>query len=111
MGSYSVLVTNPYGSATSGVATVTGVFPPSITQGSQSWTVAAGTVLNLSVSASGTAPLSYQWLDSSGQIAGATNAPFTLNPVQTNNADGYFVVVTNPYGVVTSAVATLTVYV
>ena len=110
-GNYAVVVSNPFGSVTSGVATVTVVFPPSITQGPQSWTVAAGTVLNLSVSASGTAPLSYQWLDSSGQIAGATNATFTLNPVQTNNADGYFVVVTNPYGVVTSAVATLTVYV
>ena len=88
---YSVIVSNPYGSTTSGVATVTVVFPPSITQEPQSWTVAAGTVLNLSVSASGTAPLSYQWLDSSGQIAAATNATFTLNPAQTNNADSYFV--------------------
>ena len=110
-GSYSVIVSNPYGSATSGVATVTVVFPPSITQQPQSWTVAAGTVLNLSVSASGTAPLSYQWLNSSGEIAGATNSTYTLNPARTNNADGYFVVVTNPYGSVTSAVATVTVYV
>ena len=111
MGSYSVLVTNPYGSATSGVATVTVVFPPTIAQQPQSWTVVAGTVLNLGVSATGTAPLSYQWLNSSGQIAGATNATFTLNPAQTNNADGYFVVVTNLYGVVTSEVAMVTVYV
>ena len=110
-GNYSVIVSNPFGSVTSGVATVTVVFPPSITQQPQSWTVAAGTVLNLGVSASGTAPLSYQWLNSSGQIAGATNATFTLNPAQTNNADSYSVVVANPYGSVTSDVATVTVYV
>jgi hypothetical protein len=108
---YSVIVSNPFGSVTSAVATVTVAFPPSITQQPQSWTVAAGTVLNLSVSASGTAPLGYQWLNSLGQIAGATNATFTLNPVETNNADGYFAVVANPYGSVTSALATITVYV
>ena len=36
---------------------------------------------------------------------------YTLNPVQTNHTDIYSVVVTNPYGVVTSAVATVFVYV
>ena len=108
---YSVIVSNAYGSATSGVATVTVVFPPSITHQPQSWTAAAGVVLNLSVSASGTEPLSYQWLNSSGNIAGATNATYTLDPVQTNNAGSYSVVVTNPYGSVTSDVATVTVYV
>jgi hypothetical protein len=63
------------------------------------------------VSASGTEPLSYQWLNSLREIAGATNATFSLNPAQTNNADGYFVIVTNPYDSATSAVATVTVYV
>ena len=110
-GNYSVIVSNPFGSVTSGVATVTVAFPPSITQELRSWTVASGTILNLSVSASGTEPLTYLWRNSSGEIAGATNATYTLNPVQTNNADGYFVVVTNLYGCVTSAVATVTVYV
>lgn len=108
---YSVIVSNAYGSATSGVATVTVVFPPSITHQPQSWTAAAGVVLNLSVSAAGTEPLSYQWLNSSGNIVGATNATYTLDPVQTNNAGSYSVVVANPYGVATSDVATLTVYV
>ena len=108
---YSVVVSNPFGSVTSGVATLTVVFPPSITQQPLSWTVAAGTVLNLSVSASGTPPLSFQWLDSAGQIPGATNATFTLNPAQTNDADGYYAVVTNLYGSLTSAVAVVTVYV
>jgi hypothetical protein len=111
-GSYSVIVSTACNSATSGVVTVTVVFPsPSITQQPQNWTVAAGTVLDLSVSASGAEPLNYQWLNSSGSIMGATNATYTLNPVQTNNADSYFVVVANPWGSVTSDVATVTVYV
>ena len=55
--------------------------------------------------------LNYQWQNSSGQIAGATDATFSLNPAETNNADNYFVVVANSYGAVTSAVATVTVYV
>ncbi len=65
-GNYTVIVTNPYGSATSGVATVTVVFPPSITLPPQSRDVAAGTSVTLGVVASGTAPLSYQWRNSSG---------------------------------------------
>ena len=110
-GNYSVIVSNPYGSATSGVATVTVVFPPSITLSPLSQSVAAGTSLTLGVVASGTAPLSYQWFNSLGPIAGATNFGYTLNPVQTNHTDSYAVMVSNPYGVVTSAVATLFVYV
>ena len=110
-GIYSVIVYNPYGSATSGVATVTVVFPPSIALSPLSQSVAAGTSLTLGVVASGTAPLTYQWFNSLGPIAGATNYGYTLNPVQTNHTDSYAVMVSNPYGVVTSAVATLFVYV
>ncbi len=110
-GSYSVVVTNLYGSATSSVATVTVVIPPGITVQPTNWTVAAGATVNLSVSASGTEPLSYQWLNSAGAIAGATNAAYSLSSAQTNNADGYYVVVSNPYGVATSTVATVFVYI
>jgi hypothetical protein len=110
-GNYSVIVSNLHGSATSGVATVTVVFPPSITVPPQSQNVVAGTSVTLSVLASGTAPLSYEWLNSLGPIAGATSASYTLNPAQTNDSDGYYLVVTNLYGVVTSEVATVFVYV
>ena len=56
-GNYTVIVSNALGSATSAVATVTVVFPPSITVPPQSQDVAAGTSLSLAVLASGTAPL------------------------------------------------------
>jgi hypothetical protein len=86
------------------------VYPPLIVQQPQSCAVADGAALYLSVWASGTGPLSYQWRNSSGNIVGATNPTYSLNPAHTNNSDGYFVVVTDLYGATTSAVATVTVY-
>jgi hypothetical protein len=109
-GNYSVIVTNLYGSATSSVATVTVVVPPGMIEQPTNVTVAAGNIVNLSVLASGTEPLSYQWLNSSGPITNATNSLYTLSSAQTNNGDGYYVVVSNAYGVATSAVATVFVY-
>ena len=107
---YTVVVSNPFESVTSAVATVAVVFAPSISLEPTNQTVAAGTVVTLSVSAGGTSPLNYQWFDNLGAIPDATNASFTLNPAQTNNWDNYFVVVSNAYGVVTSTAATLVVY-
>ena len=108
---YSVIVSNPFGSVTSAVATVTVVFPPEITAEPLPQTVAAGTPVTLSVSNTGTAPLYYQWYKSSGVIPGATNANLTLNPAQTNDWDNYAVIVSNAYGMATSEVALLVVYV
>ncbi|MGA9780047.1 MAG: TIGR03790 family protein [Verrucomicrobiia bacterium] len=89
---------------------ITVVFAPSISVQPVGQGVAAGTSATLSVTASGAAPLSYQWWDSAGAILAATNASYMLNPAQTNNSDNYFVVVTNAYGSVTSSVAALVVY-
>ncbi|MGA9776636.1 MAG: immunoglobulin domain-containing protein, partial [Verrucomicrobiia bacterium] len=83
---------------------------PTITSQPQSQTVPAGADVTLSVTASGTAPLTYQWWDSAGAILDATNADYILNPAQTNNTDNYFVIVGNDYGAITSAVAALVVY-
>jgi hypothetical protein len=107
---YSVIVSNPFGTTTSAVATVTVVYPPSISVPPLGQVVAAGTPVTLSVSASGTGPLDYQWRNSGGAIPGATNASFSLNPAETNDWDNYFVVVTNAYSAVTSSVAALVVY-
>jgi hypothetical protein len=107
---YSVVVTNSFGAVTSAVATVTVVLPPTIELSPLSQNVAAGTSLTLGVLAGGTAPLAYQWQNSSGPIAGATNSSLTYDLSQTNETDAYSVVVSNSYGVVTSAVAEVVVY-
>lgn len=109
-GNYSVIVSNPFGSVTSGVATVTVVFPPSITLQPIPHNVAAGNNLTLTVLADGTPPLAYQWQNSAGAIAGRTNNSLISNPAQTNDTGNYSVVVSNAYGVVTSEVASVFVY-
>ncbi len=60
------------------------------------------------VSAAGVGPLSYQWYNGSGVMAGRTNAGMALPNVQPTDIGSYFVVVTNPSGSVTSRVAQLT---
>jgi len=61
------------------------------------------------VSATGTAPLSYQWRLTDADLIGMTSATLTITNVQRTNAGNYRVVVTNLSGSVTSQVATLTI--
>ena len=60
--------------------------------------------------ASGTAPLRYQWWKNGvTKVPGATAASLTITNAQVSDTGSYALVVTNSYGSVTSAVATLTV--
>ena len=84
--------------------------PPSITSHPGNLTVAAGQSATFSVSASGAAPLSYQWQRDNANIAGATSPDYTLAAAQaSDNGARFRVVVTNPFGTATSNEATLTV--
>src|SRR5205823_8701568 len=62
----------------------------------------------LSVGATGTAPLKYQWQRGALPVSGATNVFLPLKVVATNQTGSYRVVVSNALGSVTSAVATVT---
>ena len=64
---------------------------------------------SLNVSASGAAPLSYQWFFNTVALTDATNATLAFTSLDATNAGNYFVVVTNSSGSATSSVATLTV--
>jgi hypothetical protein len=111
-GSYSVVVSNSVGTATSNAATLTvstTATAPTITSQPASQTVNVGGTASFSVAASGTAPLSYQWRFNGAAISGATSGSFTVTNAQTANAGSYTVVVTNSVGTATSSVATLTV--
>lgn len=115
-GSYSVVVTNAYGSVTSIVAALTVLLPPVITNQPAGQLVLLGGNMQFSVSASGTANLYYQWwkngtkMTNGTGIAGATTNLLSLTVVGTNSGGNYLVVVTNLYGMATSSVAALTVY-
>ena len=109
-GNYAVRVSNNYGAATSSNAALTVVgIPPSITSQPASMTVPSGTNVILSVTASGSAPLSYQWNFNGSPVSGATQSALTLNNIQTNQAGTYFVQVTNFMGSTNSANAILDV--
>ena len=82
---------------------------PVITTQPTNQAVAVGQTATFSVTASGTAPLSYQWSLNGTNITGATNPTLTLNNVQLTQPGSYSVVVTNIVGSTNSASAVLTV--
>lgn len=82
---------------------------PTIIDQPDNITVSAGQPASFSVTATGTAPLSYQWRKNNSNIPGATAATFTINNTQSTDAGSYSVVVSNSSGSVTSQTATLTV--
>ena len=69
----------------------------------------AGTNYTFAVDASGTAPLSYQWLKNGAPLVGANGTRLALTNVQAADAGTYSVVVTNAYGTANSQGASLTV--
>jgi len=110
-GSYSVVVTNLLGSATSGdaVLTVNVVGAPVITTQPQSQTVSVGQSATFTVDASGTPPLSYQWRFNGTDRPGATTSVLTIPSAQVSDQGSYSVVVANLGGSATSDDAVLTV--
>src|ERR1039458_9282221 len=106
-GNYSVVVTNPIGSATSASALLSVNGPPLITGQPQPQFVLSGQSATFSVIASGTAPLRYQWQFNGSGLPGATGQSFTLAAAQFTNQGLYSVVVTNAQGVAVSASAQL----
>lgn len=107
---FTVVVTNAAGSATSTVATLTVNTAPSITTQPANQSVVAGQVATFTVSASGTAPLTYQWMDNGSSISGATGAAYTTTATTAAQSGAQLtVVVSNSAGSATSNAATLTV--
>lgn len=103
-GDYYVVATNRLGDATSIGATVTvNVVAPAISTPPASTTVTLGQPATFTVSASGSAPLFYQWYKGDTLISGATSASYTINPTIGTSAGDYHVVVTNEGGPSTAA--------
>ena len=114
-GNYSVVVGNAAGSITSAVATLTVLLPPAITTQPANQDGPPGNSVTLTVVATGSAPLTYQWFKGSnaladgGNISGANTSALTISSLSTNDVDIYFVVVSNFLGLATSAGASVTV--
>jgi hypothetical protein len=110
---FTVVVTDTNGSLTSNPATLTvtaTAVAPSITAQPTNQTVTAGQTATFSVTATGTSPLSYQWLKNGTAISGATSATYTTPATAASDNNAQFTVtVTNSVSSVTSSAATLTV--
>jgi Immunoglobulin domain len=71
------------------------VTPPSIASSPASRTVFARGQTTFTASATGTPPLSYQWLKGNVEIPGATAASYTIDPVSAESAGDYVCRVSN----------------
>jgi hypothetical protein len=114
-GNYSVIVSNAAGNLTSTSAVLTVTLPPTILTQPLSVTNVMATTASFGVTASGTAPLIYQWrlngvnLTNVGRVSGVTSPTLTLSSLQAGDAGNYSVIVSNTAGSVASSNAALTV--
>jgi hypothetical protein len=106
---YTVAVTNAAGTVMSAPYVLTVNTPPAITAQPTSQTVIVGQAATFTVTATGTAPLSYQWYQGGAAISGATASSYTAPATTTIGSSVYTVIVTNVAGTVMSATATLSV--
>jgi hypothetical protein len=117
-GTYSVIVSNSLGIATSSNATLTVNtvnVAPGITTQPTNQLVYQGDNALLFVAASGTPPFGYQWRKNGAALADSTHLSGTqsnllmISSAMTNDSGRYALVITNSAGSITSRVATLTV--
>jgi uncharacterized lipoprotein YddW (UPF0748 family) len=107
-GNYTVVVTGPGGSVTSSVAALVVGALPSFTAHPASQTNSTGSNVLFSATATGSAPLEYQWRFGGSELPNATSATLTLTNAQLADAGIYSVVVRNPWGGALSSNALLT---
>jgi len=111
-GNYFVVVSNFIGTATSSNATLTvntNSQAPVIATQPVSATVLIGGTASFNASASGTAPIYYQWQKNGTPISGATNPTVTVTNAQLTDAGSFTLVASNRLGTAISAAATLSV--
>ena len=100
---------NEFGGYLDTTSTSTTYTRPTITTEPASTSVADDGTATFSVVATGTGTLSYQWYKDMVALSGATASTYTVADADAADAGSYYVVITNLYGVATSASATLTV--
>jgi WD40 repeat protein len=118
---YDVVVTNSYGAVTSSVASLAFTPVPEILSQPVSLEVGAGQTAQLTVSATASVSLSYQWeagavgsgvftnLSDGANISGSASPTLTITDSWEWNQADYIVVISDSAGQVISRVATLTV--
>jgi len=113
-GIYTVTITNQVGTVSSVGAQLIVLTPPQITVQPTSQTNLAGSTATLAAAGTGTEPLDYQWRYNGVPIPSAQNPSaqlptLSLPDVRLTNAGNYSLTLSNAAGVITSAVAQITV--
>jgi hypothetical protein len=108
-GKYRVVANNFAGQAISAAATLTIGIPPQIVTQPQNQFVTAGTTVTLTLSSTGTGPITCQWRKDGFDISDVHTVDLVLHNVQTNDSGSYQAILTNSFGSVTSAVALVSV--
>ncbi len=115
-GTYTVVVSNVHGSVTSNPSTLTVLLrPPEITTQPGNQTLLSGAHATFTVAATGSLPMTFQWqrngvdLNDGGKTSGAQTATLTIADAGIEDLGVYMVMISNAYGSVTSAAASLTV--
>ncbi len=107
---FTVQATDANGCFGSRAYTIIVAVPPAISVAPSDQTILPGGTATLTVSATGTGPLTYQWQLNGTNIAGATGATLNVTNVSAADAGHYTVTVSNSAGSVTSNYAILTVW-
>jgi sugar lactone lactonase YvrE len=82
-------------------------YPPSISAQPVAQVVTVGQPVTFSIGSTGSGSITYQWELNGSSISGATSPSYTIPSVAAGNAGDYSVVVSDPFGSVTSAAAAL----
>ncbi|MEW6157004.1 MAG: immunoglobulin domain-containing protein, partial [Verrucomicrobiota bacterium] len=108
-GTFYVWVRNPAGEERSEVAVVSLLLKPRITEHPRSQTVEVGETVELTVTATGTEPLTYKWFKGEAPISNVDGPKLVLQNVQLTDAGSYRVEVRNAVDFALSESAVLTV--
>ncbi len=107
---YDCVVANAFGSVTSAAALLTVHTPPAVVLQPVARLVSVSQAATFNVTASGSAPLSYQWQRDGVAISGATSASYTTPAaVLADDGAAFTCLISNPFGSVLSNGALLNV--
>ena len=101
-GVYTVRVSNSGGTVTSNQALLSVIIPPQITLQPNAIRQLDGSSASLTVEATGTAPLSFQWFRNDAPVAGATSSTLNFAVLSPNQSGSYRLEVTNSAGSISS---------
>ncbi len=94
-GSYYAIVTNSCDNATTNNAALTVNNPVVVTSQPTNIGICENNTASMSVTVTGTSPISYQWFSGVDTLVGATNNTYSINNADTSNAGSYFVMAMN----------------